>query len=595
MKSKRGSQVERPDATRTKGRNSSSAGFDVESGPASFRQRFDRVAVRIAAPAFILVLIVVVGNAVVLWNVGTVTASDNAAHDSNHLRAEVDEAALLAKAAANDERGFLLFSDPEFVDQFHAERVEPLQALLDEIETDASADTVELAQTYNERVNAWLAVVDEEFELHVSDPPAALIFHSEVVRPARKGYETAGKELVAAIDAELLETNEALDAAVTSTRLTSMIVLALSAVAAVVSATWLIRSTVAPLRGLAGRARQIASGDMSVEPLVLTRNDEIGELASSFNEMSAMLTTVGSQARSIADGQLSAEVLDEDVPGELGDAFTTMITSLKSMVDQLKSASQQLAGAAEELSVVSDSVGSNAERTSSQAMSASATGDQVSTSVATVAAAIEEMNVSIREVAQNASQASTVASEAIDVAKHTSSTITKLGESSEQIGNVVMVINSIAEQTNLLALNATIEAARAGESGKGFAVVANEVKELANQTATATEEISNRIHAIQADTAGAVEANDQIGETIDRIADISTSIASAVEEQSVTTTEIGHSIEEAATGTQDIASSITDVATAAQQTSQSTDETKTAANEMARMATDLNQLVSHYH
>ncbi|MEM9039136.1 MAG: methyl-accepting chemotaxis protein, partial [Actinomycetota bacterium] len=169
-----------------------------------------------------------------------------------------------------------------------------------------------------------------------------------------------------------------------------------------------------------------------------------------------------------------------------------------------------------------------------------------------------------------------------------------LGESSVEIGNVIKVINSIAEQTNLLALNATIEAARAGEAGKGFAVVANEVKELANQTAQATEEISARIQGIQSDTTNAVEANEQIGETIERINEISATIAAAVEEQSVTTTEIGRSVEEAAMGTQEIARSIGDVAGAAEDTRQSTSETRTSAEELARMAADLNQLVGNY-
>ena len=162
-------------------------------------------------------------------------------------------------------------------------------------------------------------------------------------------------------------------------------------------------------------------------------------------------------------------------------------------------------------------------------------------------------------------------------------------------GDVIKVINSIAEQTNLLALNATIEAARAGEAGKGFAVVANEVKDLADQTAKATDEISERIQAIQADTNGAIEANSMIGETIDRINEISTTIASAVEEQSVTTSEIGRNVDEVAATTQSIASSITDLAAAADETRSSTADTRSAATEMNRMADDLNSLVGHYH
>jgi methyl-accepting chemotaxis protein len=253
-----------------------------------------------------------------------------------------------------------------------------------------------------------------------------------------------------------------------------------------------------------------------------------------------------------------------------------------------------LASASHELSSVSQQMAANAEETSAQANVASAAAEQVSKNVATVAAAAEEMGVSIKEIAKNANEAAKVATTAVTVAEKTNATVAKLGESSAEIGNVIKVITSIAQQTNLLALNATIEAARAGEAGKGFAVVANEVKELAKQTARATEDISRKIEAIQSDTKGAVEAIAQIGRIINQINDIQNTIACAVEEQTATTGEISRNVNEAARGSSEIAQNITGVAEAARGTTEGASKTRTAADELSRMAQGIRQLVAHF-
>lgn len=260
------------------------------------------------------------------------------------------------------------------------------------------------------------------------------------------------------------------------------------------------------------------------------------------------------------------------------------------IIDRVNASATSLGNSAEELSIFSNKMASNAEETATQADVVSAASEQVSQNVQTVATGVNEMNSAILEISKNASESARVAQQAVIDAKAANVTIAKLGESSAEIGKVIKVITSIAEQTNLLALNATIEAARAGEAGKGFAVVANEVKELAKETARATEDISRKIETIQGDTRGAIESIKQIGQVIAQINDISNTIASAVEQQTATATEMSRSVREAAKGTAEIAQNITSVAQAAQNTTQGATNCQQAAVELAKMANDLLQL-----
>ena len=265
--------------------------------------------------------------------------------------------------------------------------------------------------------------------------------------------------------------------------------------------------------------------------------------------------------------------------------------NLKVTIASVSENAQALSSASEELTAVSQQMSSNSEETATQANVVAAASEQVTRNVSTVAASAEEMSASIKEIAKNANDAAKVATDAVKAASDTNKTVAKLGESSIEIGKVIKVITSIAQQTNLLALNATIEAARAGEAGKGFAVVANEVKELAKQTATATEDISQKIEAIQNDTKGAVVAIDQIGKIINQINDIQNTIASAVEEQTATTNEIARNASEAAKGSTEISKNITSVSTAAKNTTEGANNTLSAATELAKLATALKRTV----
>ncbi|WP_199509621.1 methyl-accepting chemotaxis protein [Nucisporomicrobium flavum] len=290
----------------------------------------------------------------------------------------------------------------------------------------------------------------------------------------------------------------------------------------------------------------------------------------------------------------SSGLTSRDETGQMGQALDAAVASLRRTVGTIDESASSLASASEEMSATAAQIAESAQSASTESQTVSAAAEQISRSVDTVSAGAEEMGASIREISQNATEAAHVAAEAVMLASTTSATMNKLGESSAEIGNVIKVITSIAEQTNLLALNATIEAARAGEMGKGFAVVASEVKDLAQETAKATEDISRRIEAIQADTTGAVTAIDEISKVIARINDYQTTIASAVEEQTATTAEMNRSVSEAATGTGDIARSITGVADAAGRTSRGVEETQQATTELARMSTQLTGLVSAF-
>jgi methyl-accepting chemotaxis protein len=307
-----------------------------------------------------------------------------------------------------------------------------------------------------------------------------------------------------------------------------------------------------------------------------------------------MLATV-SVLRNIAEGEgdLTQRVDQStgDELGEMGRWFNTFMVKLEGLIVRVARSTEGVAGSSEKLFAVSHQMGVGAEETSAQANIVAAAADQVTRNLQTVAAATEEMTASIGEISKNASAAAGVAARAVDKARQANLTMSHLGVSSAEIGEVVKVINSIAQQTKLLALNATIEAARAGAAGKGFAVVANEVKELANETAKATQQISEKIHAIRTGTDGAVIAIAEIGEIIAQMHDISTTIASAVEEQTATTREIARNVSEAAMGESNVTENITSVAQAAQSTSGGAHSTQTAAGELAGMAAELQKVV----
>jgi methyl-accepting chemotaxis protein len=308
------------------------------------------------------------------------------------------------------------------------------------------------------------------------------------------------------------------------------------------------------------------------------------------------LTEVGQVLDKMAGGDLTVQIVSEYAGdfNRLKTTVNTLGTQVRSAMQQIGTNANALVSAAEELNKVSQQMSASADETATQANVVSAASEQVAANVQTVATGADEMGASIKEIAKNTADATRVATAAVKTAEATNETIGKLGQSSAEIGQVIKVITSIAQQTNLLALNATIEAARAGEAGKGFAVVANEVKELAKETAKATEDISRKIEAIQGDTKGAVAAIGQISSVIVQINDIQNTIASAVEEQSATTNEISRNLAEAAHGSTDITRNIGGVAEAARSTTAGATDTQKSAQSLERMSAELQGLIAQF-
>ncbi|MEO5374217.1 MAG: methyl-accepting chemotaxis protein [Alphaproteobacteria bacterium] len=346
----------------------------------------------------------------------------------------------------------------------------------------------------------------------------------------------------------------------------------------------LLRLVIAPLGGMTEVMHRLAAGEKDVTIPATEKRDEIGNMAKAVQVFKENAIKVDRMTAEAEEQKKRAEIEKKTAMNTLADSFDI---NVKGVVDGVSSASTELQATAQSMSSISD-------QASRQAMAVAAAAEQASANVQTVSAAAEELTASIAEIARQVGQAAKIASNAVGQANQTNDMVRGLATTADRISEVVKLINDIASQTNLLALNATIEAARAGEAGKGFAVVANEVKNLANQTAKATGDISEQIAAVQTATRAAVSAIQGIAGTISEINEISSSIASAVEQQGAATREIARNVEQAAAGTQDVSSNISGVTAAAEEAGESAKQVLTAASDLSRQSEALRSQVDGF-
>ncbi|SDH08115.1 methyl-accepting chemotaxis protein [Roseospirillum parvum] len=375
------------------------------------------------------------------------------------------------------------------------------------------------------------------------------------------------------------EAEAAIAAAITTT-----IIVAVVAAVFAIAAAFLIGSGIArPVGAMTAAMRRLAENDLSVDIPATDHKDEVGEMAKSMLVFKENMQ----KNREMAAAQEAERQARETRARRMEELTKEFDANVSGVLEMVSSASTELRATAESLSAT-------AEQSNRQATAVAAATEEASTNVQTVASGAEELSSSISEISRQVVHSSKISQNAADEAQRTNDIVRGLATSASRIGEVVALITDIADQTNLLALNATIEAARAGEAGKGFAVVANEVKSLANQTAKATEEISQQINAVQNETNAAVDAIEHIVKVIGEINEISSAIASAVEEQNAATQEIASNTQQAAAGTNEVAENILGVTQAAQETGSGAEQVLEASGQLSEQATSMRRVVEGF-
>lgn len=464
------------------------------------------------------------------------------------------------------------------------ERLATVEAAADPIQQEMLARIRTLYERYQNELEATIATARQNQGAEISAGQQAVL--EEVIK-SRPLVDGLAREIAAFVDytdqkAATISTDASTTAA--TLRLTMGLVAGIGILVGVAMGSLIARhGVVGPLKAAVECLRRLANGDLAVAIFGTDRKDEIGEIAKTMQVF---------KDNAVERERLRQEQEAEQKAKEArAEAVARMIERFDAEVSE---ALQIVTSASAELEATAQSLSSASEETSRQAAGVASASAQASANVQTVAAATEEMTSSIQEVARQMEDARKVADTASAEAETAQAQVNSLKDAGHRIGEVVELISGIAAQTNLLALNATIESARAGEAGKGFAVVANEVKELANQTARATEEIGSQVTAMQGTIDGAVQAINRIVEVIFKLNDMAATVASAVEQQTAATGEIGRNAAEAAKGTEEVSSNITGVTQAAESSAAGAAQVLSASGSLSEQAARLKNQIDRF-
>lgn len=470
------------------------------------------------------------------------------------------------------EKDFLLRTDPKYIGRMDKRLAEFSGDLIQsDIPQDAQDNIMKLMKSYHSDFKMLAAK-----RLYVEDESKGL---SSLFAKATKPFDVLLKQIIESTEKARFDLEETLS----SVKTAMMTVIAITLIVMFVVGSIIAKQITSPIHRLTKAMSKLADGDKDTEIPATERKNELGEMAQSVLVFKENMI----RADNLAAEQAAEQERQLDRSRQITELTAQFETDSEGVLSMVNTAVTQMGATA-------DGMKDRADQLNQRSSAVSAAATEASSNVQTVASASEELAASIQEIGTQAANSTRIAGEAVIKAEETNVTVSSLSESAQRIGEAISLINDIADQTNLLALNATIEAARAGDAGKGFAVVASEVKNLANQTARATEEISRQIGDVQHSTDEAVDAISGITGVITQVDEIASAIAAAVEEQMAATQEIARNVEQASAGTGEVTMNIEGVSTLAHETEDSAVEVHDASNQVKQQADAMNQFIHEF-